>query len=139
MRRRSVLQTILATLSLSRAHADSGVVAAVSPKKFKLSGESIKQLIPSMGGALATDRITVDGKPVGYMYREEVTRAEDSGWCFFSGDESQSYIDDPSHTTIYDVNTIANYDPDIIPYLQTPAPCAFEKIQGSGKYKRVDR
>jgi hypothetical protein len=130
---------MLAALSLSRAHADPGAPAPAAQKKFKLSGESIKRLIPSMGGALATDRITVDGMPVGYMYREETTRAQDSGWCFFAGDEDQSYIDDLSHTTIYDVNTIANYDPDIIPYLQTPAPCAFEKIAGSSKYRKVDR
>jgi len=90
-----------------------------------------------MGGAFATDRITVDGQKIGYMYREKTLREEDSGWRFFAGDEDQAYIDDLRHTEIYAVNTIANYDPDIIPYLDTPAPCAFEKIQGTRKYQRV--
>ena len=91
-----------------------------------------------MGACLITDRVTVDGLKIGYMYREQPVRAEDSGWCFFSGDEQQDYIDNPAHTGVYAVNTAANYDPDIIPYLETPAPCAFEKISDSHKYRRVD-
>jgi len=35
-------------------------------------------------------------------------------------------------------NTVANYDPDIIPYLNTQPPCAFEKISGTNKYRRVE-
>jgi hypothetical protein len=58
--------------------------------------------------------------------------------AFFSGDEDQTYIDDLSHTEIYDVNTIANYDPDIIPYLLTKAPCAFEKEPGTHRYRKVE-
>lgn len=108
-----------------------------SPKQFKISKEAMRQLVGPMGAALATDRITVDGHPVDYMYREAPNRKEDSGWRFFAGDEDQAYIDDMSHTEIYNVNTIANYDPDIIPYLNTPAPCAFEKIRGARNYKRV--
>lgn len=54
------------------------------------------------------------------MYREATTRTDDFGWCFFSGDENQDYINDLSHTGVYALNTIANYDPDIIPYLNTP-------------------
>jgi hypothetical protein len=38
---------------------------------FKIPGEQIRRLIPNLGGCFASDRITVDGAPVGYMYREE--------------------------------------------------------------------
>ena len=107
------------------------------PKRFALPREAMRNLVGPMGGAFATDRITVDGQKIGYMYREKTLREEDSGWRFFAGDEDQAYIDDLRHTEIYAVNTIANYDPDIIPYLDTPAPCAFEKIQGTRKYQRV--
>ena len=108
-------------------------------KKFAIPREKIKQLVPPMGGCFMTDRIAVDGLKIGYMYREAPDRPEDSGWRFFSGDETQDYIDDSSHTAIYAVNTAANYDPDIIPYLQTPAPCAFEKDSVSGKFKKVEK
>jgi hypothetical protein len=111
--------------------------AETQPQKFAIPRESIRDLGVSRSGAFATDRITVEGRKVGYMYREKPARKEDSGWRFFAGDEDRAYIDDLRHTQIFAVNTIANYDPDIIPYLDTPAPCAFEKIPGTAKYKRV--
>jgi hypothetical protein len=107
-------------------------------KVFKISGEKIKKLIPPMGSCLATDRITVEGFPVGYMYREEPSRDGDSGWCFFAGDEPEDYINDSENLAVYDVNTIANYDKDIIPYLETRAPCAFEKVKGSSSYRKLE-
>lgn len=109
----------------------------MSQKKFAISKENIRPLVPAMGGSFATDRVMVEGKKIGYMYREVTNSPEDSGWRFFSGDEDQSYIYDLSHTGIYAVNTVANYDPDIIPYLNTPAPCAFEKLKGTNKYRRL--
>ena len=109
-----------------------------SQKRFAIPGEQIRQLVPAMGGCFASDRVTVDGAKVGYMYRETPEGAWDSGWRFFAGDESQEYADDSTHFAIYDVNTVANYDPDVIPYLSTPTPCAFEKSRGSSGYSRVD-
>jgi hypothetical protein len=105
-------------------------------KRFAIPREQFKQLVPPMGGCFITDRVTVDGRKIGYMYRQQPDRPEDSGWRFFSGDETQNYIDNSLHTGVYAVNTAANYDPEIIPYLDTPAPCAFEKVAG-GKYERV--
>jgi hypothetical protein len=139
MLRRTVLSALASFISFT-AHADTQAFPGASkgkPKKFAIPRESIRDLGAPMTGAFATDRITVQGKTVGYMYREVATRKEDSGWRFFTGDEDQAYIDDLSHTEVYAVNTIANYDPDIIPYLGTPAPCAFEKIPGTKQFKRV--
>ena len=36
-------------------------------------------------------------------------------------------MDDPNNAGIYGLNSICNDDPDIIPLLNTPAPCAFER------------
>ena len=71
--------------------------------------------------------IAVEGKFVSYMYRDEPNNPKDSGWCFMSGDESQGYMDEPSNHEIYGVNTIANYDPGIIPFLNAPIGSAFER------------
>src|SRR5439155_10155099 len=79
------------------------------------------------GGCFATDAITVQGRKVGYMYREKPDFEHDSGWRFFSGTESQAELDDPAHTDVYDVNTVANYDPAIIPLLNSPVGSAFER------------
>lgn len=89
-------------------------------KKFKLSKEEIKQIIDPIGGCIATDRILIDGKRVGFMYREEPDFKSDSGWRFMTGDETQEYMDDPNNSGIYDVNTIANYDNAIVKYLSLP-------------------
>jgi hypothetical protein len=96
-------------------------------KRFKLPAEAIISLVEDLGGCFATDTITVDGLPVGFCYREEPSFEEDSGWRFFSGTESQDYIDNADNLAIYDVNTIANYDRDIIPLLDSPSGSAFER------------
>ena len=97
------------------------------PKRFRLTASEIKPVATGRGGCFATDKITVDGERVGYMYREPPDFDTDSGWRFFGGRESQAYLDDPSNTGIYDVNTIANYDRDIIPLLDAPVGSAFER------------
>lgn len=106
-------------------------------KNFKLKAEDIVDLVPPMGGCIATDKITVEGLKVGFMYREEADEALDSGWRFFSGTESQEYVDDPDNSAIYNVNTIANYDPAIIPYLNLPHGTELERIEGTDKFQIV--
>jgi hypothetical protein len=97
----------------------------MSTKKFKLRAEQIRPLTSYSGGCFATDHITVDGRPVGDMYREEPDGDWDTGWRFFSGYESDEYANDPDNAAIDDVNTIANDDPEIIPLLDSPVNTAF--------------
>jgi hypothetical protein len=94
-------------------------------KIFKLAASDIRQLAAGLGSCIATDHITIEGHQVGFMYREEPDNEIDSGWRFFSGLESQEYVDDPDHLSIYDVNTIANYDEGIIKHLKAPIGSAF--------------
>ncbi|WP_260925131.1 DUF2185 domain-containing protein [Novosphingobium sp. 9] len=94
-------------------------------KQFKLAAEQIRPLALGRGGAIASDRITVDGRAVGYMYRLKSHDQQDSGWAFLAGDESDEYMANPGKHAIYDVNTIANYDPEIIPLLDAPVGSAF--------------
>lgn len=61
------------------------------------------------------------------MYRETPDNQYDSGWRFFTGEEDQRYADDPSNFAIYALSTIAEIDPSVVPYLDLPAPCAFER------------
>jgi len=84
-----------------------------------------------------TDDASTRLKKINFMYREKPHNDNDSGWKFFSGFESQDYIDNPSNTQIYDVNTIANYDPDIIPFLNAPIKSAFERNQETGKLEQI--
>lgn len=90
----------------------------MNSKIFKLTKEQILPLVPGLGGCVATDRIVVDGMLVGYMYREKPLNPSDSGWRFFAGDEDESYMQDAKNHGVYDVNTVANYDRSIIPFLR---------------------
>jgi hypothetical protein len=100
----------------------------MSKKFYKLPGE-IKPIAIGYGACLATDHITVEGKKVGYMYREEPHEGApaDNGWRFYSGEETQEYVDNANNLAFYDTNTIANYDPSITPYLDAPIGSAFGK------------
>ena len=63
------------------------------------------------------------------MHREAPRDAIDSGWHFFSGEETQEYADNPGNFAIFDVNTIANYDPSIISHLDAPIGSAFGRSE----------
>src|ERR1700677_3287012 len=103
-------------------------------KKFALDASKIKSLAPDRGSCLVTDRITVDGLPVGYMYREASDNDLDSGWRFFAGDESEEYVGDATNIGLYVVNTIANYDPNIVQYLDAPAGAAYIRDESSDRF-----
>ena len=100
-------------------------------KRFKLKRHEIAPVALGRGGCLSTDRIVVDGKPVGYMYREAPHNELDSGWRFFAGDEDPSYMANNLRHGVYDVNTIVNYDPDILPFLDAVVGSRFERAKGS--------
>jgi len=106
-------------------------------KTFKLSAEEIKPILVNQGGCLATNKITMDGCQVGYMYREQPKNDMDNGWRFFSGTESQDYVDDSTNTNVYDINTIANYDSDIIPYVHLPVGSELERIPNSKDFNQI--
>ena len=86
-----------------------------------------KKAVPDMGYALAPKRLVEQRLRVRYMYREQPDHPQDSGWRFFSGDETDDYVNQPDNIGLYDVNTIAAIDPDIIPFLNIPYGCAFER------------
>lgn len=110
----------------------------MTEKKFHLPADKIEVLVEGEGGCIATDRITVDGSPVGYMYREPPDNEADSGWRFFAGDESDEYVNQASNLEVYDVNTIANYDRDVIPFLSSPIGSAYAREGDEGQLIAVD-
>ena len=104
----------------------------MSTRPFKLTSEQIRPLATGHGGCIASDMITVDGFKVGYMYRDEPANPMDSGWRFLSGRETPEYMADASKHRVYDVNTIANYDRDIIAWLDAPIGSSFERTDPDG-------
>ena len=108
-------------------------------KTFKIRAQDLKPLAEGHGGCIATDMITVKGRPVGFMYRDKTRNDDyDSGWRFMSGLEDQEYMDEPDNHGIYDINTIANCDPTIVPFLDEPPGSVFERTPGASKFRVVD-
>ena len=97
-------------------------------KEFMLKEDQIERLVDLNTVCIASDRITVDGMKVGYMYREEPDNEFDSGWRFFAGDEDEQYTNNPNNFEIYGLNTICNYDQNIIPYLTKPVGTRLDRI-----------
>jgi hypothetical protein len=112
-------------------------MAEPGKKSYRIKAEEIRPLATGVGGCIATDMITVEGRKVAFMYREAPDNDVDSGWRFMSGYESDEYMDDPGNHGVYDCNTIANYDSDIIPLLNAPIGSAFERPNGTGPLTQV--
>jgi len=106
----------------------------MTENNFKIPIEQIKDLINPMGFCMVSNKITVEGEKVGFMYREKPEDKNDSGWRFLSGTETQEYVDDPYTSKIMDVNTVANYDQAIIPYLKMPFGTELERLENSDEF-----
>lgn len=79
------------------------------------------------GICFATNMIMIERCRVGFMYRETPEGSLDSGWRFTAGIESDDYIGSPDNLGIYDLNTLANADPSIVPLLDAPIGSAFQR------------
>ena len=87
---------------------------------------------PNGEGCVVSDKITKEGYKVGYMLREEPTEGNpDSGWRFMAGNEDDEYMDNPDNHHVFALNTICNYDSDIIPYLHAKIGSAFIRVDES--------
>ena len=111
-------------------------------KRYFIAPERMKPLLADWfeGDACrASDRIIVEGRRVGYMYRvrPRLEGVPDSGWRFVAGDENREYMADPSNMGTYSLNTLCNYDPDIIPLLNSPCGTAYYR-DAEGRFHRED-
>lgn len=93
---------------------------------------------PNGEGCMASDKITKEGFKVGYMYREQPDgESPDSGWRFMAGNEDDEYMNNPNNHHIFAINTICNYDKDIIPYLHSNIGSAYIRVD-SNKFEIDD-
>lgn len=84
---------------------------------------------PNGEGCIVSDKITKEGYKVGYMYREEPSMdMPDSGWRFMAGNEDDEYMNNSLNHHIFAINTICNYDSDIIPYLHSKIGSTYIRV-----------
>lgn len=87
---------------------------------------------PNGEGCIVSDKITKEGYKVGYMIREKpIDTYPDSGWRFMAGNEKEEYMNNPDNHHVFAINTICNYDKDIIPYLHADAGNAYIRIDSN--------
>ena len=87
---------------------------------------------PNGEECIVSDKITKEGFKVGYMYREKPDdNRPDSGWRFMAGNEDDEYMNNSNNHHIFAINTICNYDPDIIPYLKSEIGSTYIRVDNS--------
>lgn len=93
---------------------------------------------PNGEGCIVSDKITKEGFKVGYMYREQPSDDKpDSGWRFMAGNEDNEYMNISNNHHIFAINTICNYDRNIIPYLKSKIGSAYIRVN-SNKFEIDD-
>ena len=108
-----------------------------------LDETQFKQLLADWQGARhcrVSKRIAKDGCIPAFCCREEPDRDDtgwDSGWYFEAGDEAEVYPDEDAEYSIYDLNTICNLCPDVLPLLNAPCGTAFER-DDNGKWQQLE-
>lgn len=109
-------------------------------KNFVLKAEQLKRYLPDIGYGFVTDMVTVEGKSVDYMVRQvpDDDKPDDSGWIFYGGGEDQDYMDSPDNISLMALNTIANYDTDIIEFLTYPYGTEVER-NSDGKLEVINQ
>jgi len=88
--------------------------------------------------AIVSARVTRDGEPVRYLYREMPDHAEDSGWRVFAGDETDEYANTPANAAALPLRDLLARDKELEAILRTPAPCAFERTDAQAPFARIE-
>ena len=86
------------------------------------------------GYALAPKIMIEQRRPILYMYREEPDDIYDSGWRFFSGEESDEFVNNPENIGLYDVSTVASLYPYVRPFLTFPAHSILERNDDNSQF-----
>jgi len=86
---------------------------------------------------VATEVITTHQKPVGFAYRTAPVSPTDSGWRFLSGEESEKYMDNPSHYITCVLDDFARAHPAVAPLLEHPAGAAFARLGADDDFEAV--
>ncbi|MEJ2361399.1 MAG: DUF2185 domain-containing protein [Gammaproteobacteria bacterium] len=82
-------------------------------------------------GCFVTSRVLEDEQPVGALYRENPSDAEEeiadfSGWNIMAGDEDDDYLDNPDNWHYVSLGTVLNIDDRFIDVLDAPYDTEFE-------------
>ena len=93
-------------------------------KKRYLEEKELLTLTDDRRLCYVSGAILEEGRQVGYMVRQSPLFSEDSGWRFFAGGEPGSRLRTGA-SGFYPLNTLCNYDRQVLPLLDAPVGAAF--------------
>ena len=83
-----------------------------------------------------TKDILINKKKIKFMYHEQPDNESDSGWRFFSGDETQEHVDDSNNLILISLlKVIQDVDSSIEKYLNYEKNIAFERNNENEEFK----
>jgi hypothetical protein len=81
-----------------------------------------------------TNRVLQDGCRVGYLYREDPDREDDSGWRITANDESDEYMDESENIAYVSLGAVLSKDDSFRALLDAPTGSAFIRDQSTGQF-----
>jgi len=84
-----------------------------------------------------TNNVLYDGRPVGYLYREEPDYDDDSGWRFTAGDETDEYMEDAKNSSYVSLGAVLREDDSVINLLDRESSVAFAR-NDEGSFVELD-
>jgi hypothetical protein len=84
-----------------------------------------------------TNNILYEGQPVGYLYREEPDKEDDSGWRFTTGSETNEYMDDSNNISYVSLGAVLREDDSFVGLLEREEGVAFAKDE-EGNFVELD-
>ncbi|NOZ94430.1 MAG: DUF2185 domain-containing protein [Acidobacteria bacterium] len=87
--------------------------------------------------AIVSIEVARQGLSVGWLYREEPDRENDSGWRVFSGAEPDDFADDASNFAILSLEELIELDPAVESVLDAPPGSCYERHEEDGPFHRV--
>ena len=89
--------------------------------------------------AFVTKDLVAQKKKINFMYREELDNTQDSGWRFFSGDETQQDVDNADNILQDTIENIINQiDSSIEKYLNNEVGSVFERKNSESEFIKVE-
>lgn len=82
-----------------------------------------------------TKRVLNDGRPAGYLYREEPDEENDSGWRITANDESDEYMSDTKNLAYVSLGAVLNEDDSFRELLDAPVGAAFVRNPATGEFQ----
>ena len=102
-------------------------------KKFAIDGADIKPWQRGAGLVLHLTELPWMASRLASCIARTATTTSTVVGGFWPAMSSDDYASDAANFELYDVNTIANYDPDIIRHLDAPIGSSYSRDPSSGK------